>query len=107
MDSKGLVCASRAGLQPHKRPFAHDVPHQRDLLSAVRAIRPTALIGVSSQPGAFSTEVLQACVPAELAELLLLIQIMATRRDVRCRHKDKGWFILASVSSEFGARYKV
>ncbi len=61
MDSKGLVCASRADLQPHKRPFAHDVPHQRELLSAIRALRPTALIGVSSQPSAFTTEVLQAC----------------------------------------------
>ena len=61
MDSKGLVCASRTDLQPHKQPFAHDAPHQRDLLSAVRALQPTALIGVSSQPGAFTPEVLQVC----------------------------------------------
>ena len=65
MDSKGLVCTSRTDLQPHKRPFAQDVPHQRDLLSAVRALRPSALIGVSSQPGAFTPDVLQVC-PAVL-----------------------------------------
>lgn len=59
MDSRGLVCAARGDLQPHKRPFAHDVPPQADLLAAVRALRPTALIGVSTVRGAFSAAVLQ------------------------------------------------
>lgn len=59
MDSRGLVCAARRDLQPHKRAFAHDVPPQRGLLAAVRALRPTALIGVSTSRGAFSAAVLQ------------------------------------------------
>lgn len=60
MDSKGLVCASRSDLQPHKKPFAHDVPHCRTLLEAVQQIKPTVLIGVSTVAGAFSGDVLQA-----------------------------------------------
>lgn len=61
MDSKGLVCKSRlAELQPHKVPFAHDVPHQKDLISAIRELRPTALIGVSTIAGAFDEQVLRA-----------------------------------------------
>lgn len=61
MDSRGLVCKSRVqDLQAHKRPFAHNVPPQADLLAAVRALRPTALIGVSTARGAFSKAVLQA-----------------------------------------------
>ena len=59
MDSRGLVCKARQDLQAHKRPFAHDVPPQTDLLAAVRALRPTALIGVSTARGAFSGAVLQ------------------------------------------------
>lgn len=59
MDSKGLVCASRTGLQAHKRPFAHDVPFQPDLISAVKALRPTVLIGVSTIRGSFTQEVVQ------------------------------------------------
>lgn len=39
VDSKGLVCKSRTGLQHHKLPFAHDVPFQPDLLSAVKELR--------------------------------------------------------------------
>lgn len=59
MDSKGLVCAARkADLQPHKLPFAHDLPFQPDLLSAVRQLRPTALIGVSTIPASFTPPVL-------------------------------------------------
>ncbi len=58
-DSKGLVVAERLSeLQPHKRPFAHaGMAPARDLLSAVRALKPTALIGVSAVPGAFTQEV--------------------------------------------------
>lgn len=39
VDSKGLVCKSRTGLQHHKLDFAHDVPYQPDLLSAVKALK--------------------------------------------------------------------
>jgi malate dehydrogenase (oxaloacetate-decarboxylating)(NADP+) len=64
LDSKGLLCASRpdaASLPHHKRPFAHaGVAHVSDLASAVRALRPTALVGVSAQAGAFTSEVLSA-----------------------------------------------
>ncbi len=46
MDSKGLVCAARIkGLQPHKLPFAHDVPHQATLLGAVEELKPTGALG--------------------------------------------------------------
>ena len=69
LDSKGLLCASRADaragrLPAHKRPFAHDVPFHPDLLAAVRALRPTALVGVSAQAGAFTTDVLAAMADA-------------------------------------------
>lgn len=60
MDSKGLVCASRTDLQPHKVAFAHDVPPCKTLIEAVRTLRPTALVGVSTSRGAFNREVLEA-----------------------------------------------
>ena len=60
MDSKGLVCKSRLdGLQPHKVAFAHDVQFQPDLLSAIDAIKPTALIGVSTIGQAFTEDVVK------------------------------------------------
>lgn len=65
VDSQGLVVASRLGpagdgLAHHKRDFAHDAPFLRTLLAAVAELRPTALVGVSAQPGAFDSRVLAA-----------------------------------------------
>jgi malate dehydrogenase (oxaloacetate-decarboxylating)(NADP+) len=60
VDSKGLVVGSRTDLAPHKRPYAHDYPFHKDLLSAVEAVRPTAIIGVSGQPNTFTPEIIKA-----------------------------------------------
>lgn len=60
MDSKGLVCASRRDLQPHKRPFAHDIQPCATLADAIERVRPTALIGVSTSAGAFTADIMRA-----------------------------------------------
>ncbi|KAG0589541.1 hypothetical protein KC19_1G028000 [Ceratodon purpureus] len=60
VDSKGLVTKSRyESLQEHKRPYAHDLPPAQDLLSAVKALKPTVLIGTSGKGGTFTREVLE------------------------------------------------
>ena len=46
--------------QHHKAPYAHEHEAARDLLGVIRSVRPTGLIGVSAQPGAFSEEVVRA-----------------------------------------------
>jgi len=58
VDSQGLVTAGRNALAEHKRPFAHDHAPVRDLAAAVRAVRPTAIVGVAAVGGAFSESVL-------------------------------------------------
>ena len=60
MDSRGLVVEGRPGLAAHKQSFAQAHAPIGDLLSAVEAIRPTALIGASGAPGAFTGPVLAA-----------------------------------------------
>ena len=64
VDSQGLVTSSRESLASHKRPFAHEHVPVPDLLGAVRAVRPTALIGVAAVGGAFTGSVL-----AEMASI--------------------------------------
>ena len=59
VDSKGLVEKSRGGLQEHKRPYAHAHKPLKDLASAVSALRPTALIGVSGQPAQFTKAIVE------------------------------------------------
>lgn len=60
VDSRGLVVAGRDDLAAHKRPYAHEGEFRSDLLSAVEVLEPSALIGVSGQPGAFGEPVLRA-----------------------------------------------
>lgn len=58
-DSKGLVTSGRTGLAHNKEPFAHDLPECRTFLDAVRAVRPTGIVGVAAQPQAFDAAVLR------------------------------------------------
>jgi malate dehydrogenase (oxaloacetate-decarboxylating)(NADP+) len=58
VDSRGLVVKSRADLAKQKLPFAHEHAPVGDLLGAVKAIKPTAIIGVAAVGGTFTPEVL-------------------------------------------------
>jgi malate dehydrogenase (oxaloacetate-decarboxylating)(NADP+) len=64
VDSQGLVTAARGSLAGHKRPFAHEHAPVRDLAEAVKALRPTAIVGVAAVGGAFTQAVL-----AEMARI--------------------------------------
>ncbi len=70
LDSKGLVYHGRpAEITPVKarwaRPagecvdWAHDAKRQIDLLETVRRVKPTVLIGVSAQSGAFTEQIIR------------------------------------------------
>ncbi len=58
VDSRGLVVASRGDLAEQKRPYAHEHAPVATFAEAVRALRPTAIIGVAAVGGTFTQEVL-------------------------------------------------
>lgn len=60
VDSEGLIVHSREKLAEHKLSFAHDHEPVSNFLEAVRALKPTAIIGVSGQPQTFTRPVLEA-----------------------------------------------
>ncbi len=59
VDSRGLVVKNRDNLAHHKLPYAHEHEQMTDLLTAVKALKPTALIGVSGQPRTFTQPVVE------------------------------------------------
>jgi malate dehydrogenase (oxaloacetate-decarboxylating)(NADP+) len=59
VDSKGLVVGSRAGLAAQKQPYAHDHAPIADFPTAVRTLKPTAIIGVAAVGGTFTPAVLE------------------------------------------------
>ncbi len=58
-DANGLVVRSRRDLATHKIPYAHDHKPISDFLTTVESLRPTAIVGVSAQPKAFTRQVLE------------------------------------------------
>jgi malate dehydrogenase (oxaloacetate-decarboxylating)(NADP+) len=60
MNSKGTVVEGNPGIQPHQVPFVRKGKLSPTLLEAVEDIRPTVLIGTSTQPSTFTREVIEA-----------------------------------------------
>lgn len=60
MDSHGLVVRGRGELAEHKLSYAHDHAPISDLLAAIQALKPTAIVGVAATAGAFTPDVLRA-----------------------------------------------
>ena len=101
IDSKGLVVKSRTDLAPHKLPYAHDHEPLRDLLAAVKALKPTGIIGVSGQPGTFTKEVIEAM--SELNERPIIFSLSNPTSKSECTAEQaytwsKGRAIFASGS---------
>jgi malate dehydrogenase (oxaloacetate-decarboxylating)(NADP+) len=59
VDSKGLVESGRCDLAPHKKAYAHRHAPLKDLASAVKDLKPTALIGASGQPKHFTRAIVR------------------------------------------------
>ncbi|TJX49773.1 NAD-dependent malic enzyme, partial [Soehngenia saccharolytica] len=61
VDSKGLIVKSRMeSLQHFKKPWAHEHEPHKELVDAVKAIKPTALIGTSGVGKTFTKEVIES-----------------------------------------------
>jgi malate dehydrogenase (oxaloacetate-decarboxylating)(NADP+) len=59
-DIGGLVESSRKDLNSDQQRYAHRAPSSRDFAATIRALKPTAIIGVSTQGKAFNRDVVEA-----------------------------------------------
>ncbi|KAH8943965.1 hypothetical protein BDL97_13G082300 [Sphagnum fallax] len=101
-DTEGLVTKSRKGsLYDYKKPFAHDHEHIKDLVSAIKKLKPTVLIGTSTQGGSFTKEVLEAM--AENHKSPIIMALSNPTKKAECTAEDcykytKGRALFASGS---------
>jgi len=100
-DSKGLIVKSRNDLTPHKRRFAQDAEPLGDFLTAVRTLRPTALIGAAGVPGVFTREVVEAVSACNPRPVVFALSNPTSKAE--CTAKDayewsKGTAVFASGS---------
>src|SRR3954453_21694588 len=83
VDSRGLVVKNREGLSGHKLRYAHaDQAPIADFLTAIRTLKPTAIIGVAAVGGAFTPEVLKAM--AELNEQPIVFALSNPTSKAEC-----------------------
>ena len=86
IDSKGLVVKGRAGLNAHKLRYAHDQAPIADFLTAIRTLRPTAIIGVAAVGGAFTPDVLRAM--AEINERPIVFALSNPTSKAECSAEE-------------------
>lgn len=104
VDSKGLVVKSRNDLAEHKRPFAHECEFLPDLLSVVRELHPTTLIGVSGQPGTFTEPVMKAMADANERPVVLALSNPTSRAECTAEqaYRWTGGRVVFASGSPFG-----
>jgi malate dehydrogenase (oxaloacetate-decarboxylating)(NADP+) len=87
VDSRGLVVSSREGLSGHKLRYAHaDQAPIADFLTAIKTLKPTAIIGVAAVGGAFTPDVLKAM--AELNEQPIVFALSNPTSKAECSAED-------------------
>jgi malate dehydrogenase (oxaloacetate-decarboxylating)(NADP+) len=101
VDSRGLVCDTRTDLAPHKWRYAH--PHEpiHDFTEAIKALKPTAIVGVSGQGGKFTEEVVKLM--SEINEQPIIFSLSNPTSNSECTAEQaytwsKGKAIFASGS---------
>ncbi|KAF3442979.1 hypothetical protein FNV43_RR16897 [Rhamnella rubrinervis] len=102
VDSKGLIVSSRKdSLQHFKKPWAHEHEPVNTLLDAVKAIKPTVLIGSSGVGKTFTKEVVEAI--ASFNEKPIILALSNPTSQSECTAEEaytwsKGRAIFASGS---------
>lgn len=87
VDSRGLVVSGRDGLSGHKLRYAHqDQASIADFLTAIKTLKPTAIIGVAAVGGAFTPEVLKAM--AGLNEQPIVFALSNPTSKAECSAED-------------------
>ncbi|CAO2841877.1 unnamed protein product [Amaranthus hypochondriacus] len=102
VDSKGLIISSRKNsLQEFKKPWAHEHEPLADLISAVKAIKPTVLVGSSGVGKTFTKEVVEAMASFNEKPLIMALSNPTTQSECTAEEAytwSKGRAIFASGS---------
>ncbi|PQQ10635.1 NADP-dependent malic enzyme [Prunus yedoensis var. nudiflora] len=102
VDSKGLIVSSRKdSLQQFKKPWAHEHEPIDNLLDAVKAIKPTVLIGSSGVGRTFTKEVIEAVSSFNEKPLILALSNPTSQSECTAEEAytwSKGRAIFASGS---------
>ena len=100
-DTKGLLNSDRDNIEPHKQRYARKQPIVENFLDAVKKLKPTAILGLSGQPGSFPKDVIEAM--AEINKRPIIFALSNPTSKAECTAEQayvwtKGRAIFASGS---------
>jgi malate dehydrogenase (oxaloacetate-decarboxylating)(NADP+) len=81
-DINGLLEPSRTDLVDFQKPYAHSHPPTRDFVAAIKSIKPTTIIGVSTVGGAFTNQVIEAM--SEINERPVILALSNPTEHAEC-----------------------
>jgi len=101
VDTQGLLTSNREKIAHHKQRYARDIEPIDDFLEAVNTLKPTAILGLSGQPGSFPKEVIEAM--AEINKRPIIFALSNPTSKAECTAEQayrwsKGRAIFASGS---------
>jgi malate dehydrogenase (oxaloacetate-decarboxylating)(NADP+) len=82
VDTQGLLVADRDSIAPQKQRYAREQPHISTFLEAVQTLKPTAILGLSGQPGSFSKDIIEAM--AEINERPVIFALSNPTSKAEC-----------------------
>ena len=81
MNTKGLVIKTRTDLRPQLQTYAHEHHPVTDLTEAIRAVKPTVLIGATGTPGTFTQPALEAMAAINARPMVFALSNPTTRAE--------------------------
>lgn len=85
-DTQGLLVADRENIAAHKQRYVREHAHIDDFLEAVQTLKPTAILGLSGQPGSFPKEVIEAM--AEINERPIIFALSNPTSKAECTAQE-------------------
>ena len=82
VDTQGLLTSDRENIADHKLRYARKLAPVESFLEAIQTIRPTAILGLSGQPGSFPKEVIEAM--AEINERPIIFALSNPTSKAEC-----------------------
>jgi len=107
-DTQGLLTSNRDKIADHKQRFARDMPPINNFLEALETLKPTAILGLSGQPGSFPKEVIETM--AKLNKRPIIFALSNPTSKAECTAEEayrwsKGQAIFASGSPFAEVKY--
>ena len=108
VDTQGLLTSNRESIAHHKQRYARDMPPIDNFLEAVNTLKPTAILGLSGQPGSFPKEVIEAMAKINKRPIIFALSNPTSKAECTAEEAyrcSKGRAIFASGSPFDSVKY--